>query len=85
MALWVAVRPERVAGMVAAAGYVMAASGGLLLTLACFSLLQSHFWHCSAPRLRSLWWWREQQVTARCAAKGRFESGNLGVWGLLSN
>ena len=71
--------PERVAGTAAAARYAMAVSGGLLLTLACFSLLQSHFWHCCAPLLRSSWWWRERQAIARCAAKGKFESGNLGT------
>ena len=43
VALWVAVCPEWVAGTAAAARYVGAVSGGLLLTLACFLLLQSHF------------------------------------------
>lgn len=45
MVLWVTVCPERAAGTEAAAAatYVTAASGGLLLRLACFSLSQSPF------------------------------------------
>lgn len=79
MSLWVVACPERGVGTAAAARYVMAVSAGLLLTLACFTPLQSHLWRRSAPLLRSWWWWRERQATARCTAKGRFESGNLGT------
>lgn len=65
--LWVAVCSEGVSGVVTAARCVMG--------------LCSQFWHCSTLLLRSLWWWcwGDREVTARCAAEGRFESGNLGT------
>lgn len=70
--LWVAVRPEGVAGVVAAARYVMAVSGGLC----------SHFWHCCTALLSSSWWCgsRRQQPGVQRGA-GLI----LGIWGLLSN